>query len=154
MPKLTPRQANADDLPSILTLLADDKLGQGREETGSTPHPDYLAAFDAIRDDPNQFLAVFELDGRIAGCLQLSFIPGLSRRGAWRGQIESVRVEISQRGTGLGREMINWAIETCRNRGCRLIQLTSDKSRTEALAFYRSLGFIASHDGFKLERTL
>ncbi|NDA08236.1 MAG: GNAT family N-acetyltransferase [Alphaproteobacteria bacterium] len=151
MPTPSARQAKIEDLPAILDLLADDPLGQGREDVGPPPHPDYLEAFKAIRDDPNQFLAVFVSDNEIVGCLQLSFIPGLSRRGAWRGQIESVRVSATMRGAGLGRKMFNWAIDTCRQRGCRLVQLTSDKSRKDALAFYRSLGFTASHEGFKLD---
>ena len=149
MPTASARRALIDDLPAILDLLADDVLGQGRENIGLPPHPDYLDAFQAISDDPNQFFAVFEAEGDIVGCLQLSFIPGLSRQGAWRGQIESVRISSERRGAGLGREMISWAIDTCRERGCRLVQLTSDKTRPDAAEFYRSLGFAASHEGFK-----
>jgi len=149
MPNTSARRAHADDLPAILDLLADDVLGRERENIGPPPHPDYLDAFQAISDDPNQFLAVFEVDGEIAGCLQLSFIPSLSRQGAWRGQIESVRISSGMRGAGLGREMITWAVDMCRERGCRLVQLASDKTRREAAEFYRSLGFVASHEGFK-----
>lgn len=145
------RRAKPEDLSAILALLADDTLGQKREMIATPPHPDYVQAFQAIQNDPNQFLAVFEADQEIVGCLQLSFIPGLSRRGAWRGQIESVRIKAPLRGAGLGRQMLNWAMETCRTRGCRLVQLTSDKSRVEAGEFYQSLGFVASHEGYKLE---
>ena len=149
MPTAAVRPALIDDLPAIVGLLADDVLGQGRENIGPPLHSDYFEAFEAIEDDPNQTLVVFEAEGIIIGCLQLSFIPGLSRRGAWRGQIESVRISAERRGDGLGWEMISWAIDTCRKRGCRIIQLTSDKTRHDAAEFYRALGFVASHEGFK-----
>jgi GNAT superfamily N-acetyltransferase len=141
------RRAIAADLDAIVALLADDVLGAGREKPG---HPAYGAAFAAIEADANQLLAVVEEDGRIVGCLQLSFIPGLSRLGMWRGQIESVRVAANHRGAGLGRRMFEWAIGECRARGCGLVQLTTDKARPDARRFYESLGFTASHEGMKL----
>jgi GNAT superfamily N-acetyltransferase len=144
---VTFRVATAADLPAIVALLADDVLGAAREAPGD---PAYAAAFAAIAADPNQLLAVAERDGRVVGCLQLTFMPGLSHRGAWRGQIESVRIAADQRGTGLGRLFLGWAIEQCRARGCRMVQLTTDKSRADARRFYESLGFAASHEGMKL----
>ena len=108
------------------------------------------AAFTAIDADPNQLLVCVEDGGRLVGCLQLSFIPGLSRLGLWRGQIESVRIVSARRGGGLGRKMFIWAIEECRRRGCGLVQLTTDKTRPDALRFYESLGFVTSHEGLKL----
>lgn len=140
------RRAMAADLDAIVALLADDMLGATREAPGDAA---YAAAFAAIEADPNQLLAVAEEAGRILGCLQLSFIPGLSRRGMWRGQIESVRIAASRRGTGLGRRMFEWAIGECRARGCGLVQLTTDKARPDARRFYESLGFVASHEGMK-----
>jgi len=140
------RRATAADLHAIVALLADDMLGATRETPGD---PVYAAAFAAIEADPNQLLAVVEEAGRIVGCLQLSFIPGLSRRGMWRGQIESVRIAASHRGAGLGRRMFEWAIGECRARGCGLVQLTTDKARPDARRFYESLGFTASHEGMK-----
>ncbi len=144
------RRATFDDLPKIIELLVDDELGRQREEPGPPPSPQYEAAFVAIDSDPNQFLAVVEEGGAMVGCLQLSFIPGLSRVGLWRGQIESVRIASTRRGSGLGRVLFEWAIQECRNRGCGLVQLTSDKTRPDALRFYSSLGFAASHEGLKL----
>lgn len=141
------RRATEADLPAIVALLADDMLGAGREVPGD---PAYEAAFAAIEADPNQLLAVAEEDRRIVGCLQLTFIPGLSRKGMWRGQVESVRIAAGHRGTGLGRRMFEWAIEACRARGCGLLQLTTDKARPEAHRFYEALGFVASHEGMKL----
>ena len=144
------RNAAIDDLEAILALLADDELGRQREQIGPPPRPVYLEAFEAISAYKNQFLAVAELSGDIVGCLQLSFIPGLSGVGLWRGQIESVRTSSRHRGSGIGRELINWAIEECRRRGCGMVQLTTDKSRPDALRFYQDLGFTASHEGMKL----
>lgn len=100
--------------------------------------------------DSNQVLLVAVAGDAVVGCLQLSFIPGLSRLGMWRGQIESVRIAAGQRGGGLGRRLIEHAIGLCRQRGCGLVQLTSDKSRADAIRFYESLGFQASHEGMKL----
>jgi ribosomal protein S18 acetylase RimI-like enzyme len=148
MPPLL-RPATAEDLPSIVSLLADDDLGRSREDARTPLDPRYLAAFAAIEHDPNQRLVVAEQEGRVVGCLQLSFIPGLSRLGMWRGQIESVRVASSERGSGIGRTMLEWAINACRDRGCGLVQLTTDKTRAGARAFYEGLGFEASHEGMK-----
>ena len=145
------RRACASDLDAIVALLADDVLGSGREDPSIPAADCYVQAFKAIERDPNQWLALAERAGAVIGCLQLSFIPGLSRRGLWRGQIESVRVTASERGAGTGRAMFEWAIALCRERGCGLIQLTTDKTRADARRFYESLGFVATHEGMKLE---
>jgi GNAT superfamily N-acetyltransferase len=131
-------------------MLADDVLGQTREDLGPTLSPAYTQAFDAIARDPNQFMTVLEDAGEVVGYLQLTFIPGLSLKGMLRGQIESVRVAASRRGHGFGHVMLTWAIDECRRRGCGVVQLTMNKSREDALRFYKSLGFVASHEGFKL----
>lgn len=145
------RRAVGDDLEAIVALLADDPLGRERESaaTGGLD-PRYRETFAAIERDPNQLLAVAARDETVIGVLQLSFIPGLTRRGMWRGQIEGVRVAAGERGTGVGQAFIEWAIGQCRERGCGLVQLTSDKRRPGAHRFYESLGFEASHEGYKL----
>jgi ribosomal protein S18 acetylase RimI-like enzyme len=148
---LTFRAATAADLPAIVALIADDGLGRGREKPGLPLDQRYTAAFEAVERDPNQLLAVAERAGVVVGTLQLTFIPGVSRLGAWRGQIEAVRIAASERGSGLGQQMMQWAITECRARGCSLVQLTSDKSRDGAHRFYERLGFVASHEGFKRE---
>ena len=144
------RRATPDDLETIIALLADDPLGRERENVGSQLDCCYRDAFAAIEGDPNQLLAVAERGGRVVGVLQLSFIPGLTRRGSWRGQIEGVRVAEDGRGHGIGRAMLQWAIEECRKRGCGLVQLTSDERRPDAHRFYEALGFRATHRGYKL----
>ena len=144
------RRAAPDDLPAVVALLADDPIGSERESAGTPLDPRYAEAFSAIERDANQLLAVVDRDGRVIGVLQLSFIPGLTRRGMWRGQIEGVRVATSARQGGVGRAMLEWAIEQCRKRGCGLVQLTSDKRRSGAHGFYEALGFRATHEGYKL----
>ncbi|WP_103334135.1 GNAT family N-acetyltransferase [Pseudotabrizicola formosa] len=142
------RKARAEDLADIVALLAEDALGQHREAVSDlTP---YRRAFAQIDADPNQFLCVAERAGQVVGTMQLTFIPGLSRGGARRGQIEAVRVAQAHRGSGIGHAMFDWAIETCRAQGCTLVQLTTDKARPDAHRFYEALGFTASHIGYKL----
>ncbi|MFN6955557.1 MAG: GNAT family N-acetyltransferase [Acetobacteraceae bacterium] len=132
-------------------MLADDALGATREDPRLPLARGYTDAFAAIAADPNQFLAVAEQDGAVVGTLQLTFIPGLSYQGAWRGQIEAVRVAASRRGQGLGERMIRWAIGECQARGCRMVQLSTNMSRTDAHRFYERLGFSRSHYGYKLD---
>ncbi len=144
------RGAQAGDLPAIIALIADDGLGRGRDDASLPLDSSYVQAFDAMAKDANQVMLLAELNGELVGYLQITFIPGLSRKGAWRGQIESVRVATRLRGKGIGGAMLEHAIGLCRERGCRLVQLTSDKTRAEAHRFYGRLGFVASHDGFKL----
>lgn len=146
------RRARRDDVPVIIELLADDVLGAGRETTGGEGRvaEPYWSAFDAVDADANQLLVVAESEGRVVGTLQLSFIPGLSRGGAWRAQIEAVRVSSSLRGAGLGGRLIGYAIDEARRRGCRLVQLTTDRRREAAHAFYERLGFEPTHLGMKL----
>ena len=144
---VTFRDARREDLPSIVALLADDMLGASRETELDDA---YWRAFDQIAADGKNRLIVAEIDGQIAGTLQLTLLPGLSRHGMLRAQIEAVRVAARQRGQGLGRAMIEWAIEQARGHGCGLVQLTSDKRRPDAIRFYEALGFTASHEGLKL----
>jgi len=144
------RAATRDDLAAIVALLADDVNGAKREDASLPLDPGYGAAFDAIHADPNQLLIVAERDGRIVGTLQLSFLPGLSFRGAWCGQIEAVRIASDLRGQGLGAELIAWAVAECRARGCKVAQLTSKGDRVAAHRFYERLGWTKSHAGFKL----
>jgi GNAT superfamily N-acetyltransferase len=143
------RATVADDVPAIVAMLADDPLGAQRE-TPDDLAP-YLAALQRLADDPNQHLVVAVREGRVVGTLQLTIIPGLSRRGATRSIIEAVRIHADERGSGLGTQLIEWAIDASRREGCHLVQLTSDKSRVDAHRFYERLGFEASHLGFKLQ---
>ncbi|MDL2080411.1 GNAT family N-acetyltransferase [Streptomyces sp. GXMU-J15] len=142
------RPVTTDDVPAIVAMLADDPLGAQRESPDDLSP--YLAALERLNGDPNQLLRVAERDGRVVGTLQLTIVPGLSRKGATRSIIEGVRIHADERGSGLGTQLIEWAIEESRRQGCSLVQLTSDASRTDAHRFYERLGFTASHVGFKL----
>ena len=150
MNDLKVRKMQKNDLDVVINLLADDDLGQFREAKSNVIHAEYIRAFEQIKSDANQYAAVFERNSEIVGCLQITFIPGLSRHGCLRGQIEGVRVSRNSRGKGYGTKMINWAISECRDRGCGMVQLTSDKKRVNAVQFYERLGFEKSHEGFKL----
>jgi GNAT superfamily N-acetyltransferase len=140
------RDARRDEVPQIVAMIAADPIAAGRESPGGDG---YLAAFDDIAADPRNRVIVADVDGQVAGTLQLTLIPGLSRGGMLRAQIEAVRVADGQRGQGLGRAMVAWAMEEARRAGCGLVQLTSDKRRGDAIRFYESLGFQATHEGFK-----
>ncbi|MFF5306234.1 GNAT family N-acetyltransferase [Streptomyces sp. NPDC013161] len=142
------RAAVTEDVPAIVGMLADDPLGSQRESPDDlTP---YLAALERLAADPNQHLVVAVREGRVVGTLQLTVVPGLSRKGATRSIIEAVRIHADERGSGLGTQLIEWAIAESRRQGCQLVQLTSDVTRTDAHRFYERLGFTASHVGFKL----
>jgi GNAT superfamily N-acetyltransferase len=145
------RRAELPDVTAVVALLAADQLGVSRDGVrDATDRAAYEAAFAAIEADPAQLLVVAEAEGQVVGTLQLTFIPGLARRGALRAQIEAVRVADGLRGSGLGSAMLRWAIDEARRRGCAMVQLTTDKSRGDAHRFYRRLGFVASHEGMKL----
>lgn len=140
------RPATEADLPAVVALLTDDVIGAGREG-----EPDaYLKGFREVSADPRNHLVVADAGGEVIGTMQLTYIAGVSRKGTERLLIEAVRVASAYRGRGLGRRMITWAIDQARERGCGLVQLTSDKRRADALRFYESLGFEATHVGLKL----
>jgi GNAT superfamily N-acetyltransferase len=150
MSGVTLRLARRDEVPAIVAMLADDDLGNNREDA-SDPLPQiYYDAFDAMTKEPNNRLMIAEQDGAIVGTLQITFIRGVSRMGAKRAQIEAVRVASGDRGKGLGRQIFLAAIALARAEGCSLVQLTTDKKRADARRFYESLGFVASHEGMKL----
>ncbi|MEU8283450.1 GNAT family N-acetyltransferase [Micromonospora sp. NPDC048905] len=142
------REAVRADLPAVIALLADDVLGKARDFTEVDEA--YERAFAAIDADPRNQLIVAEQAGDLVGCLQITYIPGLGRHGSERSLIESVRVRSDRRGQGLGRDLMTWAVDQARQRGCALVQLTTDKTRADAHRFYLGLGFVASHEGMKL----
>jgi ADP-ribose pyrophosphatase YjhB (NUDIX family)/GNAT superfamily N-acetyltransferase len=144
------RRAVRTDVPAVVALLADDVIGSSRESGRDLAS--YLDAFEDVDADPAHLLVVLEADGAVAGTMQLTFLPGLSRGGARRSQVEAVRIAPSLRGHGLGEAMLRWAIEESRRRGCVIVQLTTDKRRSDAQRFYvERLGFAMSHEGLKLD---
>ena len=144
------RNATRIDVPLLVEMLADDPLGLLRERDIDPLPESYLEAFEAIDADPNHELIVAEVDGDIAGFLQVSFLPYLTYQGGWRALIEGVRVDKKYRGEGVGRALFEHAIGRARAKNCHVVQLTTDKKRPEALAFYEKLGFKASHEGMKM----
>lgn len=148
---LTFRLATIEDLPEIISMLADDVYGAQRESVTEKISDKYLSAFKKIQEDPNQELTVAEINGNKVATFQLTFIQYLNFEGALRAQVEAVRTHSDYRGQGIGTKVLNYAINRAREKDCQLIQLTSDKRRTEAIKFYEKLGFKASHEGFKLK---
>lgn len=143
------REARRDEVKPIVEMLLDDQLGKAREDLADMAP--YLKAFDAIAADPFNTQYVWEEDGEVLGCLQLTLIPGISQQGAWRAQIEGVRVAGSRRGTGIGHRMMQAVMAIARERGCAQMQLTTNKVRTDAQRFYETLGFAKSHEGMKVK---
>ncbi|MFK8008958.1 MAG: N-acetyltransferase family protein [Saprospiraceae bacterium] len=148
---MTFRKATKFDLPKIIEMLSDDKLGKLREDFQDPLPSLYYEAFENIDQDKNQELMVIENDNHeIIGTLQLSFIQYLTYQGGIRAQIEAVRIRKDQRGKGIGEQLFLWAIKRSKERGAHLLQLTTDKKRPEAINFYKKLKFVASHEGMKL----
>ncbi len=145
------RRARVSDVPATIALLVADQIGATRESPGADGLAAYEQAFAAIDADPaHQLVVVTTPEGDAVATMQVSYLPGMARRGSLRAQVEAVRVHAAHRRHGLGSALLSWAVEQARERGCSLVQLTSDKRRTEAHRFYGRLGFTASHDGFKL----
>lgn len=144
------RYAGEADLPAVVQMLADDPLGAGREQYADPLPHSYREAFAAMRAQGGNDLLVAVQDGAVVGCLQVTIIPGISRLGASRAQIEGVRVAATHRGLGIGELLVRDAIERARHVGCALVQLTTDTTRTDAQRFYERLGFEATHLGMKL----
>ena len=144
------RSAKKNDLPTIVQMLADDPLGAKRENYQNPLPKEYLKTFEAIEKDENNEIVLACHNKKIVGFLQITFIPYLTYTGKWRALVEGVRVEKSFRNQGIGKRLIFEAIEKAKQKKCHLIQLTTDKSRPEAISFYNSLGFVASHEGMKL----
>ncbi|SOC41522.1 GNAT family N-acetyltransferase [Ureibacillus acetophenoni] len=145
------RLATRNDLEQIVAMLADDVLGSKRERYGLPLPTSYIKAFKAISADPNNELVVADDGNEVIGVLQITFTPYLTHQGGWRATIEGVRTSASSRGKGVGTKLINYAIQRAEERGCHLVQLTTDKQRPDAIRFYEKLGFQATHEGMKLK---
>lgn len=146
---LTFRRAVEADLPFIVRLLTEDAVRVTDDRPDEPFHPRYVAALRELEADPNQMMMVAMLDGETVGTIQLTFIPGISGLGTRRCLVEAVHISPAHRSKGLGSEMIRWSIEQARERGCGMVQLTSNKKRLDAHRFYERLGFLKSHEGFK-----
>jgi ribosomal protein S18 acetylase RimI-like enzyme len=145
------REARETDITDLVKLLADDVLGASREDLKIPLNHHYTDAFYSIEKDGNNELIVVESNGELVGMLQLTFIPYLTHTGSWRCLIEGVRIAKTHRRMGLGSKFVDWAIDRAKTRNCSIVQLTSDKQRPDAIRFYESHGFEATHEGFKLK---
>jgi GNAT superfamily N-acetyltransferase len=145
------RLAKKDDLADIVRMLSDDTLGVTREKFEPILSDNYLNAFETISKDQNQELTIVEMNGEKVGTYQLTFIQYLTHQGGLRAQVEAVRIDSNFRGTGIGTKIFQYIIDRAKQKGCNMLQLTSDKQRPEAIKFYESVGFIATHEGMKLK---
>lgn len=143
------RIATREDLPGIVRLLADDKLGAAREDAHETLNNRYVAAFNDIVANAGNDLVVMEQDGDCVGCLQIMILPGFDRLGARRAFFEGLRIAMHLRGQGHGRALLQWAIEHARQKKCEFVQLAVNKNRSDAIRFYETLGFTCEHEGMK-----
>jgi len=151
MEEIIIRKALKSDLVKVVELIADDQLGATREQIGSPLALVYRQAFERMQHQKGNDIYVAQLNGAIIGCMQLTLIAGLSRKGMTRLQIETVRVAKNMRSKGIGKQMMKFAIDFAKSSGCGLVQLTTDISRADAHRFYDRLGFTASHHGMKLD---
>jgi len=145
------RIATEHDVDTIVKMLANDPLGSKRERYEQPLPESYIQAFQAISSDPNNELIVACHNNEVIGVQQITFTPYLTHQGGWRATIEGVRTLSTERGKGIGSELIRYAIQRAKERGCHLIQLTTDKQREDALRFYERLGFQATHEGLKMK---
>ncbi len=145
------RLAQADDLMDIVRMLSDDTLGATREKFEPILSEKYLRAFENITNDPHQELTIVEMNGEKVGTFQLTFIQYLTHQGGLRAQIEAVRTHSNYRGKGIGKKVFDYIIERAKQKGCTMVQLTSDKQRPDAIKFYEAIGFVATHEGMKLK---
>ncbi len=151
MENLSFRDAVLADLPIIVAMLADDEIGAAREKPAKDLAEDYVRAFHAMQKQAGNRQIVAEADGKIVGCFQMTLIPGLSRTGMTRAEIEALRVTRDMRGRGVGALLMEYAVDEARKARCGLIQLTTDKRRERAHVFYERLGFKRTHEGYKLD---
>ncbi len=148
--RLNIRTATINELEGIVRLLVDDELGVSREQYELPLPQAYIDAFSEIQKQDGNSIVVAVENEEVIGCLQLTFIPGLARLGMKRAQIEGVRVDKQYRSKGIGEALFRYAINIAKESGCGLVQLTTDKKRSDAHRFYDRLGFVSSHEGMKL----
>jgi len=149
--ELTFRLATKDDLLDIIKMLADDTLGSTREKFSDNLSHNYIKAFEIINSDQNQELTIVEMNGEKVATFHLTFIQYLTHHGGLRAQLEAVRTNSKYRGQGIGRKVFDYAINRAKEKGCILLQLTTDKKRPDAIRFYETIGFVATHEGMKLK---
>ena len=143
------RDATEADLPTIVRLLADDRFGAGRERDESPLPVSYLSGFRAMLAQGGRVILAVR-DGAVVGCLQFNVIHGVSQLGQSRAQVEGVRVDSTRRGGGIGTALMRHAMAEAQAAGCAVLQLTTNRDRSEAQAFYARLGFVHSHAGMKV----
>lgn len=144
------RRARETDLTDIIAMFAADEKGGHGDTTDPDAFEDYLKAFYIIDASPNENLYVAELGGEVVGTFQLLFTRTLTGRGSLTMVLEAVQTRPDMRSRGIGKAMVDYAVEEARRRDCRVVRLTSNDTRTDAHRFYERHGFEKTHAGFKL----
>lgn len=144
------REAAAVELPDIVALLADDEKGAMRESATDPLPESYYRAYQAINEDSNARLVIACIEQTLVAVAQINFIANITYQGGTRAMIEGVRVSKYCQGEGIGRALFEHLLSLAKALDCHLVQLTCDKARPDAIAFYQSIGFSNSHEGFKL----
>ncbi|MDF1654834.1 MAG: GNAT family N-acetyltransferase [Coxiellaceae bacterium] len=142
--------ATEQDVDAIVAMLADDELGSKRENYQQPLPGSYQRAFYHIDKNPNGRLVVAKINKQVVAVAQIDFITYLTYQGGARAQIEGVRVHKDFRSHGIGQQLFQHLIDLAKQRGCHMVQLTTNKQRPDAYRFYEQLGFVGSHEGFKL----
>lgn len=151
MQNIVIRRAQKSDVDQIVRICnAGGPEGKQRQQLPEVLPDGYYQAFSNIDQDPRQELMVAEVEGKVIGTFHLTYLTYLAAAGKEDLQIEAVHVEEQWRNRGIGALMMQWAIDQAKARGCRRVQLTTDKKRKDAHRFYERLGFALSHEGAKL----
>ncbi|QFY59880.1 GNAT family N-acetyltransferase [Rhizobium grahamii] len=150
MNEITIREARSADVAALVAIFAADELGGHGDTTAPEVFGEYLRAFERIATSRDQTLYVAEREGQVVGTFQTMIVTALVGRGSSSMIIEAVQTRGDMRGQGIGARMIEFAIAEAKGRGLRLVQLTSNASRSDARRFYERLGFKQSHLGFKM----
>lgn len=131
-PDLAIREAEPGDAHQIAGLLG--QLGYPATDEEVSKRLAYWLP------DPMSRILVAEQGGRLLGCLSLHAIPYLERTGRWA-RIESLVIDQASRGLGTGRSLVAAAEDAARNWDCLAVEVTSLRTRADAHAFYRRLGY-------------
>lgn len=131
------RQALAADISAVLALYAQPALDDGKV-LGEAAAQQLFAQFSRY---PNYRLFVATEDSAVVGSYALLIMHNLAHRGMPSAIAEDVVVAPSNQGNGIGRRMMTHALTEARLAGCYKLALSSNRKRTQAHAFYESLGF-------------
>ena len=131
------RQADKEDLPSVLLLYSQPSVDDGDVLPVETAEK----LLEKMKSYPNYNLYVAERNNSIIGSFALLIMDNLAHMGSPSGVVEDVMVSPNHQGQGGGREMMNYARDICREIGCYKLIVSSNIKRKDAHRFYETIGF-------------